>query len=149
MIGHITYLSDESMDIKFGRRLQKKQEYGYDFTTDFQVESYLKYQGDKFVNRFDANSYLYITKAISYYDLEKKYGSLEAALAHVQAKFLVISISSDWLYPPRQSKEMVKTLMKLNKEVTYCNLESPYGHDAFLIENPQMASLVTQFLEHS
>ena len=147
MIGHITYLSEESMTLKFGRKLQKKQEYGYDFSTDFEVESYLKYQGDKFVTRFDANSYLYLTKAISYFDLEKKYGSLEAAFKRVTASFLVVSISSDWLYLPKQSKEIVKTLMKLNKEVTYCNLNSAFGHDAFLIDNPELSELVKRFLE--
>lgn len=147
MIGHITYLSEESMNQKFGRKLQQKEEYGYDFSTDFAVESYLKYQGDKFVNRFDANSYLYLTKAISYFDLEKKYGSLEAAFKPTQAVFLVVSISSDWLYLPKQSKEIVKTLMKLNKPVTYCNLNSAFGHDAFLIDNPQLSALVSRFLE--
>ena len=147
MIGHITYLSEESMNQKFGRKLQKKLEYGYDFSTDFEVESYLKYQGDKFVNRFDANSYLYLTKAISYFDLEKKHGSLEAAFKSVTAAFLVISISSDWLYLPKQSKEIVKTLMKLNKEVTYCNLNSAFGHDAFLIDNPELSELVKRFLD--
>lgn len=148
MIGHLTYLSDESLNIKFGRRLQEKLDYGYDFASDFQIESYLHYQGNKFVSRFDANSYLYITKAISYFDLEKKYGSLEQAFANVSAKFLVIAIKSDWLYPPKQSKETVKTLLKLNKEVTYFESDSQYGHDAFLLPNETFISLIFNFLEN-
>ncbi|MGE4170097.1 MAG: homoserine O-acetyltransferase [Candidatus Margulisiibacteriota bacterium] len=147
MIGHITYLSDESMSLKFGRKLQQKNDYGYDMTTDFEVESYLKYQGDKFVGKFDPNSYLYLTKAISYFDLEKKYGSLEAAFSRCLAKFLVVSISSDWLYTPKQSKDVVKVLMKLGKAVTYADVQSPFGHDAFLIDNPQLFELVRSYLE--
>ncbi|MCP4051407.1 MAG: hypothetical protein GY730_11970 [bacterium] len=111
------------------------------------MESYLKYQGSKFVQRFDANSYLYVTKAISYFDLQKKYGSLDSAFEKTRSKFLVISISSDWLYPPQQSKKMVKTLMKLNKEVTYCDIDSLYGHDAFLLENKQLSQIIRPFLE--
>ena len=147
MIGHITYLSDESMKLKFGRRLQEQADYGYTFKNDFQVESYLQYQGNKFVSRFDANSYLYLTKAISYFDLAKKYGSMEGAFALSTAKFLVVSISSDWLYPPQQSKEVVKALMKLGKSVTYCELESDFGHDAFLIDNNNLSLIVSHFLE--
>lgn len=146
MIGHITYLSEESMRLKFGRNLQQRSDYGYDFSTEFQVESYLQYQGDKFVNRFDANSYLYLTKAVNYFDLHKKYGSLDIAFQESQAHFLIISISSDWLYPPHQSKELVSTLMKLNKWVSYANLESPYGHDAFLIQNDQLSELIGSFV---
>jgi homoserine O-acetyltransferase/O-succinyltransferase len=148
MIGHITYLSDESLSHKFGRRLQEKQDYGYDFTTDFQIESYLKYQGDKFVSRFDANSYLYLTKAISYFDLAKKYGSLEKAFNNILAKCLVISVSSDWLYTPEQSKDLVKALMKINKNVTYCEVKSGYGHDAFLIKNAQLEKILSQFIDN-
>jgi len=146
MIGHITYLSDEAMRLKFGRNLQQRPDYGYDFNTEFQVESYLLYQGDKFVNRFDANSYLYLTKAVNYFDLEKKYGSLEQAFDTSSARFLVVSIDSDWLYPPHQSKELASTLMKLNKQVSYANLASPYGHDAFLMDNPPLNDLVAAFL---
>jgi homoserine O-acetyltransferase/O-succinyltransferase len=148
MIGHITYLSDELLNTKFGRKLQEKTDYAYDFSTDFQIESYLKYQGDKFVNRFDANSYLYLTKAISYFDLSKKYTSLENAFKKCSAKFLIISISSDWLYTPKQSKDMVKALIKLNKEVTYCEIDSKFGHDAFLLKNKNMEDLIYHFLEN-
>jgi len=106
MIGHITYLSEEQMHAKFGRRLQNRDSFSYDFKTDFQVESYLKYQGDAFVKRFDANSYLYISKAMDYYDLAGG-RSLVEALAGVQAEFLVVSFTSDWLFPTHQSKEIV------------------------------------------
>lgn len=146
MIGHITYLSEESMNQKFGRNLQNKKEYTYNFETEFQVESYLKYQGDKFATRFDPNSYLYLTKAISYFDLEKQYGSLEKAFEAAASKFLIISISSDWLYPPKQSKEIVKTLLKLNKRVSYCDIHSPYGHDAFLLPNDELNALISSFI---
>jgi homoserine O-acetyltransferase/O-succinyltransferase len=146
MIGHITYLSNESMNKKFGRKLQKKEDYSYDFSTDFQIESYLKYQGDKFVNRFDANSYLYISKAVDYFDLTKKYGSVEKAFKNTNCKFLVIAISTDWLFSPKQSKDIVKALLKQSKEVTYAQIDSPFGHDAFLIESTQMTSLVQNFL---
>ncbi len=149
MIGHITYLSSDSLDIKFGRKLQKKTDYGYGFDTDFQIESYLKYQGNKFVSRFDANTYLYLTKAMGYFDLHKKYGTLEKAFSSAQSKFLIIGISSDWLYPPRQSKEMAWALMRLNKEVTYTELHSPYGHDAFLLDNPHLSALLSHFLKES
>ncbi|NQY73761.1 MAG: alpha/beta fold hydrolase, partial [Candidatus Margulisbacteria bacterium] len=128
------------------RKLQEKEAYGYDFSTDFQVESYLKHQGNKFTTQFDANSYLYLTKAMSYFDLAKSYGSISKAFSRTSSKFLVVSITSDWLYPPKQSKQIVKTLINLNKDVTYCELESPYGHDAFLLENKQLENLVSHFL---
>lgn len=147
MIGHITYRSDQSMAGRFGRKLQQKQDYEYDFKTDFQIESYLKYQGDKFVNRFDPNSYLYLAKAMSYFDLEKKYGSLEKAFGRTEARFLILSLTSDWLYPAEMSKQMVKVLMKLNKPVTYGEIDSPHGHDGFLIDNPQMNDIIRFFTE--
>lgn len=148
MIGHITYLSDKSMHQKFGRKLQDKAEYGYDFMTDFQVESYLRYKGDAFVKRFDANSYLYITKAMDYFDLTQPYGSLRKALAGTRAKFLVISFSSDWLFPSYQSKEIVRALRQNNTDVIYTEIETDYGHDAFLLEYKQLTSLITNFLEY-
>ncbi len=146
MIGHITYLSDASMHQKFGRRLQDKAEYGYEFVTDFQVESYLRYKGDSFVKRFDANSYLYITKAMDYFDLARERGSLRAALAEVQAKFLVVSFSSDWLFPPYQSREIVTALRQNGAEVIYTEIASDYGHDAFLLEAEQLGRLISGFL---
>ncbi|WP_414469634.1 homoserine O-acetyltransferase MetX [Methanobacterium sp. ACI-7] len=145
MIGHITYLSYESMYQKFGRRLQDKEKYGFDFSLDFQVESYLHYQGESFVKRFDANSYLYITKAMDYFDLTKN-GSLAEGFKDVKAKFLVISIDSDWLYPPAQSKEIVMALTANNVDVSYHELKSPYGHDAFLLEEGQLNYIISMFL---
>ncbi|MGZ7048315.1 MAG: homoserine O-acetyltransferase MetX, partial [Methanobacterium sp.] len=137
MIGHITYLSYESMYQKFGRRLQDKEKYSFDFSMDFEVESYLHYQGESFVQRFDANSYLYITKAMDYFDLTKN-GSLSEGFKDVTAKFLVISVNSDWLYPPAQSKEIVMALTANNIDVSYHELKSSYGHDAFLLEEGQL-----------
>ncbi|MEI6633485.1 MAG: homoserine O-acetyltransferase [Chlamydiota bacterium] len=149
MIGHITYLSDESMRKKFGRRLQNRVELSFDFLTDFQVESYLHHQGDIFTQRFDANSYLYITKAIDYFDLaEKGGGSLEKALANVTASFLIIAFSSDWLYPAYQNKEIADALRAHNLEVSYCVLDSSYGHDAFLLESTHQTHLISHFLRH-
>ena len=145
MIGHITYLSDESMHLKFGRGLQERSEYSFDLDTDFQVESYLHYQGDRFTKRFDANSYLYISKAIDYFDLAVK-GSLADALQDVKAKFLIVSVSSDWLYPPYLSQEIVSALTSLNIEVDYSEIRSNYGHDAFLLEEGQMNYLLGRFL---
>ena len=146
MIGHITYLSDEQMHAKFGRRLQDRREFGYDFKTEFEVESYLKYQGDSFVRRFDANSYLYITKSMDYFDLPARYGSLVRALEHVKAEFLVLSISSDWLFPTYQAKEIVKALKASGVPTTFLELNSPYGHDAFLLPNEPLAATITGFL---
>jgi homoserine O-acetyltransferase len=148
MIGHITYLSDKSMHQKFARRLQGKDEYGYDFVTDFQVESYLHYKGDSFVKRFDANSYLYITKAMDYFDLAQGYESLKDAFAGVKAKFLVISFSSDWLFPSYQSREIVTALRQNNIDVIYTEIQTDYGHDAFLLESEQLTNLISNFLEH-
>jgi len=148
MIGHITYLSDRSMHQKFGRRLQDKSAYGYDFRTDFQVESYLRYKGDHFVNRFDANSYLYITKAMDYFDLTQGNGSLEGVFAGVKAKFLVISFSSDWLFPTYMSKETVSALRRVHAYVIFTEIQTDYGHDAFLLESEQLSSLITNFLSH-
>jgi len=147
MIGHITYLSDESMHQKFGRGLQDKDSFSYDFTTDFKVESYLHHQGDRFVQRFDANSYLYITKAVDYFDLTVN-DSLIDAFRDVTAKFLVIAVSSDWLYPPYLSREIVSALAQLDKNVEYCEIRSNYGHDAFLLESGQMNYLLGRFLSH-
>ena len=110
MVGHITYMSDDSMREKFGRRLRGKENFSFGFDVDFEVESYLRYRGSQFVNRFDANSYLYITKAMDYFDLTNGHGSLAAALEPPQARFLVISFSSDWLYPSYQSQEIVRAL---------------------------------------
>jgi homoserine O-acetyltransferase len=148
MIGHITYLSEKSMHQKFGRKLQDKAEYGYNFRADFQVESYLLYKGDHFVDRFDANSYLYISKAMDYFDLSHPHGTLEQAFAHVKSKFLVISFSSDWLFPSYQSKEIVSACRRVGAEAIYTEIQSDYGHDAFLLESEQLTSLISNFLSH-
>ncbi len=136
MIGHITYLSEEGMRQKFGRQLRSADRYSYEFNSEFAVETYLDHQGQSFVERFDANSYLYITKASDYFDLPRDYGSLEEAFASVKARFLVVSFSSDWLFTPVQSEAMVDALVANGKDVSYCNIASSYGHDAFLLENP-------------
>jgi len=147
MIGHITYLSEQSMREKFGRQLRSAEKYKYDFNSEFAVETYLDYQGQTFVERFDANSYLYITKAMDYFDLTREYGSLRNAFAGVQSRFLVISFSSDWLFPPAQSEEIVEALSSEGKDVTYCNIDSPYGHDAFLLDSVSQEKLIAGFLE--
>jgi homoserine O-acetyltransferase len=148
MIGHITYLSDESMHKKFGRRLQDKEDFSFDFSKEFQVESYLDYQGNKFVERFDANTYLYVTKAMDYFDAARSYGegSLEKAFKITRARTLILSFSSDWLYPPYQSKEIVDALMKQNKDITYVNIETSFGHDAFLLEIGTEARIISRYL---
>jgi homoserine O-acetyltransferase len=149
MIGHITYLSDESMRTKFGRRLQEREKLGYDFSSEFEVESYLRHQGDKFVERFDANTYLYLSKAMDYFDLEAQYGTVTKAFEKTQSKFMIISFTSDWLFPAYQSKEIVKALIANDKDVSYCNIESPCGHDAFLLEFGQLTRITKGFLANA
>ncbi|MEK7404074.1 MAG: homoserine O-acetyltransferase [Acidobacteriota bacterium] len=146
MVGHITFMSDESMREKFGRRLRDKDKVGFDFSVDFEVESYLRYRGSKFVDRFDANSYFFITKAMDYFDLTNGTGSLVNALRDVKSRFLVISFTSDWLYPSYQSLEVVNALRALNKDVAYCELPSNYGHDAFLVDVGEQTEVVRGFL---
>ena len=146
MIGHITYLCEEAMYNKFGRKLQNKDSYDFHFDIDFQVESYLQHQGQIFVDRFDANSYLYITKAVDYFDPAEKYGSLQNAFRASNAKYLIISFDSDWLFPSSQSKEIVNTLMQLDKDVSYCEIKSPCGHDAFLLEYEVQDKIIKSFL---
>jgi homoserine O-acetyltransferase len=149
MIGHVTYLSDESMRRKFGRRLQKKSDFSFNFDADFEVESYLRYQGVKFVERFDANSFLYITKAADYFDLERQHGggSLVKAFSKTRAQFLVISFTSDWLYPTYQSKAMVQAMKKCGLDVSFCEIEAEWGHDAFLLPNERLTLLMKSFLD--
>ncbi|MBN1788185.1 MAG: homoserine O-acetyltransferase [Sedimentisphaerales bacterium] len=146
MIGHITYLSEESMRKKFGRELRDAEKYSYDFGSEFSVETYLDYQGQSFIDRFDANSYLYITKAMDYFDLERDYGSIEKAFAQTKSRFLIVSFTSDWLFTPGQSEEMVNALVAQRKPVSYCNILSPYGHDAFLLEPEALGGLISGFL---
>lgn len=146
MIGHITYLSEEGMRQKFGRELRSTENYNYDFNSEFAVETYLDHQGQAFVDRFDANSYLYITKASDYFDLERDHGSLKQAFAATQARFLVVSFSSDWLFTPAQSEAMVEALVANGKDVSFCNIASSYGHDAFLLESETLGSFICCFL---
>ncbi len=149
MVGHLTYLSEESMANKFGRRLRNRDKYSYSFDVDFEVESYLKHQGDIFIKRFDANSYLYITRAMDYFDLRGENATLAQAFAGTQSLFLFISFSSDWLYPPAQSQLMVEALQEAGRgeAVEYFAARSPYGHDAFLLEAQQQGPVITRFLE--
>ncbi|WP_435103034.1 homoserine O-succinyltransferase MetX [Arhodomonas sp. AD133] len=135
MLGHITYLSDEAMREKFGRELREgKPDYDFHFGVEFEVESYLRYQGRAFINRFDANTYLLMTKALDYFDPAAAHGGdLSRALAHVQAKFLVLSFTSDWRFPPSRSREILRALLDGNKDVSYAEIEADHGHDAFLM----------------
>lgn len=143
MIGHITFMSEQSMEEKFSRRL-KKGKYSFKFTPEFEVEGYLRYRGEKFVKRFDANSYLYITKAMDYFDLSG--GRLFKKGREIKTRFLVISFKSDWLYPSHQSQEIVRQLKIGRVDATYCELKSTYGHDAFLLEVDQETELIKHFL---
>lgn len=149
MVGHVTYLSEPSMEAKFGRRLQDKERFSYDYSTEFEVESYLRHQGNSFVDRFDANAYLVITKAIDYFDLAQAFGdgSLERAFRRASARFLVMSFSSDWLYPPHQSAAIVTAAAANGLDVEYHNLRSSYGHDAFLLEEARQARFIRAFLD--
>jgi homoserine O-acetyltransferase len=149
MVGHITYMSDASMRQKFGRRLRDKDAFGFDFSVDFEVESYLRYRGSQFVNRFDANSYLYITKAMDYFDLAAGNASLAAVFEKTKTRFLILSFTSDWLYPTYQSLEMVSALRSRNVDAAFCELPSQYGHDAFLVETKEQSEMITGFLERA
>ena len=144
MIAHITYMSEISMENKFSRRL-KNGDYSFSFSVDFEVEEYLNYRGNSFVKRFDANSYLYITRALNYFDVSR-----EKLIPHgkaIDTSFLVISFFSDWLYPSWQSKEMVQFLMSRQLDATYCEIKSTYGHDAFLLEFEEETRLIRHFLK--
>ena len=148
MLGHITYLSDEAMYRKFGRRLQGKSAPEFSFGIEFEVESYLAYQGKSFVERFDANSYLYITRAMDYYDAARGWGSGDLAIAcrRIESRTMVVSFSSDWLYPPKECEELALAICRNGKPVTYVMVPSDYGHDAFLVETEALGDLVRNFL---
>jgi len=151
MMAHITYLSDASMDRKFGRRRRADAANGdaYNFDIQFEVESYLRYQGQSFINRFDANSYLYITRALDQFDLAYAYGSLEAAFAPVQAETLVVGFTSDWLFPPEQNRDIALALLRAGKRASYAELATDLGHDSFLLESEDLYALIRGFLERS
>ena len=147
MIGHITYLSDDAMMEKFGRTLRSGN-IGYHFEVDFEVESYLRYQGDKFAEYFDANTYLLITRALDYFDPAADYsGNLAAALAKASAQFLVVSFTSDWRFAPNRSREIVKALLDNNLNVSYAEIDAPHGHDAFLLDDPRYMGVVNAYYD--
>jgi homoserine O-acetyltransferase len=145
MVGHITYLSEKGLEKKFGRKLQDKARPDFSFGTEFEVESYLKYKSRKFIERFDANSYLYITRAMDYFDPAGK-KSLSTVLSKAQSRFLVVSFTSDWLYPPTESMKIVQALNLAGKNVSYYNIEADYGHDSFLVKTKTLAQIVRRFL---
>jgi homoserine O-acetyltransferase len=148
MIGHITYLSDEAMMAKFGRLLRRGVP-GFDFDIDFEVESYLRYQGDKFSSYFDANTYLRITKALDYFDPAAEFGgNLSAALARAQAAFLVVSFKSDWRFAPARAREIVRALLDNRRIVSYLELDAPGGHDAFLMEDPRYHAALRAYFDN-
>jgi homoserine O-acetyltransferase/O-succinyltransferase len=178
MMAHITYVSDASMDRKFGRKRRAPKPArlevdpapisdpsappmptatnsplaalapgaGYNFDVQFEVESYLRYQGESFINRFDANSYLYITRAIDHFDLAAAYGSLEKAFEHVEAETLIVGFTSDWLFPPRQNRDIALALLRAGKRASYAELDTDLGHDSFLLESEELYALVRGFL---
>jgi homoserine O-acetyltransferase len=148
MIGHITYLSGEAMSEKFGRLLRRGAP-GFDFDIDFEIESYLRYQGDKFSSYFDANTYLRITKALDYFDPAADYGGdLTKALARAKAAFLVVSFKSDWRFPPARSRDIVRALLDNRRIVSYLELDAPGGHDAFLLEDPRYHTALRHYFSN-
>ena len=148
MTAHVTYLSEASLTKKFGRRLQDKKEISFGFDADFQIESYLRHQGLTFVDRFDANSYLYITRAMDYFDLEKTHGkSLTEVFEKTKTRFLIASFTGDWLYPPSENLMIVRALSAGGVDVSFVNIESDKGHDAFLLDEPEFDGAMTGFLD--
>jgi homoserine O-acetyltransferase len=146
MIGHITYLSDDSMEEKFGRALRSAELAYSTQEIEFQIESYLRYQGDKFSEYFDANTYLLITRALDYFDPARAHGNdLSAALAAAKAKFLVVSFTTDWRFSPQRSREIVKALLDNRRDVSYAEIDAPHGHDAFLLEDPRYLAVVRAY----
>ena len=154
MIGHITYLSDDVMNAKFGRELKDKvlaSANGYKYSTqevEFQIESYLRYQGDKFAEYFDANTYLLITRALDYFDPAKAYGGdLSQALARTRAKFLLVSFTTDWRFSPQRSREVVKAFLDNKRDVSYAEIDAPHGHDAFLLDDARYMSVMRSYFD--
>ena len=148
MLGHITYLSEDLLMEKFGRVL-KRDEYGFNYDVEFEIESYLRYQGDKFAQVFDANTYLIMTKALDYFDPARETGGdLARALSAARAGFFVCSFKSDWRFPPARSKEIVKALVASGKNVVYSEIDAPHGHDAFLLDNPSYHEIVAAYVDN-
>jgi homoserine O-acetyltransferase len=151
MVAHITYLSEDSIELKFGRRLQDSQQFAYSMQkeTEFQIESYLHYQGKRFVQRFDANSYLYLTRMMDYFDLAEGFPSLSESLERSKCRFFIASYDTDWLFPTSQSRELVSALLSIRRHVSFIELRCPFGHDSFLIDLPPLAGLVRPFLDRT
>ena len=146
MLAHITYSSSQLFSNKFGRALQEKDSYAFQLDTEFEVESYLQYQAEKFIKRFDANTYLILKKALSYFDLPQRYHSLRDAFQHVEADYLIVAITSDWLYTPEQSRTISNALMQLNKKASYVEINSLKGHDGLFENNTQLAAVLKAFM---
>jgi homoserine O-acetyltransferase len=151
MIAHITYLSEDSIELKFGRRLQDSDKFAFDMLkeTEFQIESYLHYQGKRFVQRFDANSYLYLTRAMDYFDLAESHETLAAACERATCRFLVLSYDTDWLFPTSQSRELTTALLEVGKHVSFLELQCSFGHDSFLIDIDPLAELIQPFIDQT
>ena len=150
MAAHITYLSKKGLQEKFGRKLQERDDLKFGFDADFQIESYLRYQGSVFVDRFDANSYLYITRAMDYFDLVKQFnGNLSNAFVNSKTKFFIISFTSDWLYPTQENKDIVIALNAIGADVGFVEIESDKGHDSFLLNVPDFLKTLKNFLDKS
>ncbi len=151
MIAHITYLSDDAMHRKFGRKLQSRDIISFGFDADFQIESYLRYQGRSFVERFDANSYLYLTRAMDYFDLEKKFSTaIEfSPMPNQHIRYLIISFTSDWLFPTSENRKIVKTLNYFTRNVSFTEIETDKGHDSFLLDEPELDSIIKGFLDNN
>ena len=150
MAAHITYLSKKGLQEKFGRKLQERDDLKFSFDADFQIESYLRHQGSVFVDRFDANSYLYITRAMDYFDLVKQFnGNLSNAFKNTKTKFFIISFTSDWLYPTQENKEIVIALNAIGADVGFAEIQSDKGHDSFLLDIPDFLKVLKNFLDKS
>jgi len=150
MLGHITYLSDDVMNTKFGRMLQSGNEFKYSTQEiEFQIESYLRYQGDKFSEYFDANTYLLITRALDYFDPARTLGgTLTSALAKATCKFLLVSFTTDWRFSPKRSREMVRALLDNKRDVSYAEIDAPHGHDAFLLNDERYLNVVRSYFDN-
>ena len=150
MAAHITYLSKKGLENKFGRKLQERDDLKFGFDADFQIESYLRHQGSVFVDRFDANSYLYITRAMDYFDLPRKFGgNLSKAFEKTKTKFFIISFTSDWLYPTQENKDIVIALNSIGADVGFAEIESDKGHDSFLLDVPDFLNVLKNFVDKS
>ena len=147
MLAHITYSSDDYLKQKFGRSLQDNKAFLYQLKPEFQIESYLSYQAEKFLKRFDANTYLCLKKSIAYFDIPERYGSLEKAFSQALAKFLIVAISSDWLYKPQQSWDIAKVLIQQKHSVSYVEIDSLLGHDGLFAKDAQLEHALRVFLE--